>query len=125
MQFQAYKINPKHRTSKPSSAASVWTVSEWIEIQLFVEASRNNWSSNGKSILWSIYSTTAGPSKIGLDLSNDLYIAKFRCDTNQEWHGYPVHPRDDDIPPKEVLENWRNEKIIDKTDMRRIQTGKF
>lgn len=125
MQFLSYKVNPKHRTSKPSEDASVWIVSEWIEVQLFGEASRRNWRSNDKNFLWAMYAHERAPSKIGLDPSNDLYIAKFRCDNNQEWHGYPVLPRGEDIPPDSVLELWRQANIIDKTDKRRIQTGKF
>jgi len=125
MQFLSYKVNPKHRVAKPSADASIWTVSEWVEVQLFADASRKNWRSNGKSFLWAACPGSGGPSKIGLDPSNDLYIVKFRCDNNQEWHGYPVHPRGDDIPPEPVLELWRQEEIIDKTDKRRIQAGKF
>jgi len=125
MKFLSYKVNPKHRTSKPSEDASIWIVSEWIEVQLFGEASRNNWCSNDKNLLWAVYEQEGAPSKIGVDPSNDLYFAKFRCDSNQEWHGYPVLPRGDDIPPEAVLELWRQAKVIDKTDKRRIQTGKF
>ena len=125
MQFQSYKVNPKHRIGKPTANASVWTVSEWIEVQLFGEASRKNWSSATNRFLWAVHADAGGPSRIGLDPSNELYIAKFRCDNNLEWHGYPVHPRGDDIPPEPVLELWRQEEIIDKTDKRRIQTGKF
>lgn len=127
MQFLSYKVNPKHRVAKPTADASIWTVSEWIEVQLFADASRKNWHSTGKNFLWAAWAggEGEGPSKIGLDPSNDLYIAKFRCDNNKEWHGYPVHPRGEDIPPEAVLELWRQEEIIDKTDKRRIQTGKF
>jgi len=66
-----------------------------------------------------------GLSKIGEDLQNDLYIAKYRCDSNLEWHGYPVHPHDADIPPDAILELWFNDKLIDKADRNRIQRGKF
>jgi hypothetical protein len=125
MQFKSYKVNPKHRTSSPSENASIWTVNEWIELQLFANARCKNWASIGKDILWAACNGDSGLSKIGRDLSYDLYIAKFRCDHNKEWHGYPVHPRDDDIPPEAVLESWRKEDILDKTEKRRIQTGKF
>ena len=125
MQFASYKVNPKHRAGKPTKDASMWTVSEWLEIQLFGEASKNNWQSKEKPLLWAIHKHPAGLSKIGSDTSNELYIAKFRCDHNKEWHGYPVHPRGDDVPPEEVLECWRQAELIDKTDKRRIQTGKF
>lgn len=125
MQFLSYKVNLKHRNRKPTEDISVWSVSEWIEVQLFGEASRKNWRTNSKSFLWAVYAEGGQLSKIGIDLSNDLFIAKFRCDNNQEWHGYPVLPRGDDIPPEPVLELWRQEEIIDKTDKRRIQAGKF
>ncbi len=125
MQFLSYKVNPRHRNRKPTQDTSVWTISEWVEVQLFGEASRKNWQSNDKNLLWAVHANGTRLSQIGLAPSNDLYIAKFRCDNNLEWHGYPVHPRGDDIPPEPVLELWRQEKIIDKTDKRRIQNGKF
>lgn len=125
MQFISYKVNPKHRAAKPTDDASVWTVSTWVEVQLFGEASRKNWKTSNKDLLWAMVPGEGGALKVGIDLENDLYIAKFRCDHNQEWHGYPVHPRDADIPPESVLECWRQEDIIDKTTKRRIQQGKF
>ena len=125
MQFKSYKVNPKHRASKPSSVASVWTVSDWIEIQLFGEASLNEWRSQDKKYLWAIYYDKGALIKIGADPENDLFLAKFRCDANLEWHGYPVLPRNEDIPPEQVLESWRLAEKIDKTDKSRIQRGQF
>ena len=76
--------------------------------------------------MWSIRCNPNGkPQKIGDGVDSDLYIAKFRCDNNSEWHGYPVYPKDQDTPPDSILELWRLEKIIDKTDKRRIQKGQF
>ncbi|WP_313695158.1 hypothetical protein [Achromobacter mucicolens] len=103
----------------------MWTVSEWIELQLFSDAVRKKWHSKTKDYLWALHPLCDGPAAIGVDTRQDLYIAKFRCDNNLEWHGYPVHPRDHDIPPEDVLERWRKEDLIDKTEKRRIQTGKF
>jgi len=125
VQFHSYKVNQKHRVVKPTENASVWCVSEWAEVQLFGTASYNNWSSPGKDILWAASSVNGELQKIGDDPSNALFIAKFRCDKNLEWHGYPVCPRNDDIPPERVLEAWRVANIIDKTDKRRIQKGQF
>ncbi|CAE6804063.1 hypothetical protein [Paraburkholderia nemoris] len=125
MQFISYKVNQKHRAAKPTEDASIWTVSPWIEVQLFGEASRKNWRSANKDWLWAMHGHEGGAMKLGLDLQNDLYIAKFRCDHNLEWHGYPVHPRDADIPPDSILEHWRKDALIDKTMKRRIQQGKF
>ncbi|MEA5471541.1 hypothetical protein [Spirulina sp. 06S082] len=121
--FSSYKINPKHRASRPSQTASVWKVPEWNEVQLFGIASTKDWYKDG--ILWAVMKKDSKISKIGEDLENDLCIAKYRCDSNSDWHGYPVHPKDDDIPPDLVLELWRKENLIDKRDKRRIQQGKF
>lgn len=121
--FLSYKVNPKHRVARPSKTASVWRVSEWKEIQLFAIASAKGWCKDG--ILWAVMTDSSTLSKIGEDLQNDLYIAKYRCDNNLEWHGYPVHPQDTDIPPDFVLESWRSDNLIDKRDKRRIQQGKF
>ena len=121
--FLSYKVNPKHRVAIPSKTASVWRVSEWKELQLFAIASAKGWCKDG--ILWAVMTDSSTLSKIGEDLQNDLYIAKYRCDNNLEWHGYPVHPQDTDIPPDFVLESWRSDNLIDKRDKRRIQQGKF
>ena len=121
--FLSYKVSPKHRVARPSKTASVWRVSEWKEIQLFAIASAKGWCKDG--ILWAVMTDSSTLSKIGEDLQNDLYIAKYRCDNNLEWHGYPVHPQDTDIPPDFVLESWRSDNLIDKRDKRRIQQGKF
>jgi hypothetical protein len=120
MQFGSYRVHTKHRISKPTAEASVWTVDNWTEIQLFADASRNGWSTPKKGWLWSI-DTINGLSPIGLDIENICYIAKFKIDHNNEWHGYPVHPRDDDIPPEAVLESWRLKSYIDNTDKKRIK----
>lgn len=125
MRFNSYKVNQKHRGKNPTEKASMWAVTEWLEIQLFSTASLNGWNSDDKDILWSISATSCIHLKIGDAPSKSLFIAKFCCDNNMEWHGYPVYPRGDDIPPERVLELWRINNLIDKTDKRRIQKGQF
>lgn len=122
MKLSSYKVNPKHR-GKPTQRASVWTVSEWTEILLFGRAKYKKWFKG--DILWAIEVENHQIAKIGRDLKCDLYIAKYICDSNSDWHGYPVFPKDHDIPPETVLEAWRQEEIINKADKRRIQQGKF
>ncbi len=123
--FSSYKINPKHR-SKPLPNASVWTVTEWIEVQLFATASAKKWCKDDKTF-WGIIKKDSKILELGKGPeNNDLGIAKYTCDSHHsEWHGYPVHPRDEDIPPNAVLDLWLEEKLIDKTDKCRIQRGKF
>jgi len=127
MQFHAYKVNDKHRAAAPTEDASIWTVTAWVELHLFSEAGLRGWQSTkgGKNFLWAAYHVGGKLLQIGSDPQGDLYIAKFRCDHNQEWHGYPVLPRDDDIPPDQILEYWRQAGMVDKTEKRRIQKGQY
>lgn len=126
-EFSSYKISPKHRVpNKPSKIVSVWTVSKWDEVQLFVTAYAKNWWYEDDQILWAIMVKDSKMSKIGEDLNNDLYIAKYRCDSNLEWHGYPVHPKEvQDIPPHKVLKEWYDNNLISKRDKCKIQKGQF
>jgi hypothetical protein len=123
MKFSSYKVNPRHRASKPTVNTSIWTVAEWTEIQLFGIASQKQWVEKG--VLWAAMQENSKIAKLGIDTKYDLYIAKYKCDHNLEWHGYPVHPKGHDIPPEKILESWRRENIIDKADKKRIQGGKF
>jgi hypothetical protein len=126
MQITSYKVNPKHRMGKPTQTASQWTVSEWDEIQLFGEAGVKQWRSPDQEILWALrLSSNNRLSKIGKDISNDLFFAKFTCDHNKEWHGYPVYPRGAAIPPENVLELWRESNFIDKAAKKKIQSGRY
>ena len=125
MILSSYKVNSKHRQSKPTQNASIWTVSEWYELFVFTMAGVKEWKSPTSNILWSLLKRNNKLEKLGIDTDGDLFFAKFKCDHNNEWHGYPVAPRDNDIPPDAVLEAWRRENLIDKTDKRRIQGGKF
>lgn len=125
MQFKSYRINTKHRGGKPTDDASMWSVSEWEEIQLFTEASRNEWRAAGEHLLWAVKEKSPARAHIGNGVNCKLYIAKFRCDANMEWHGYPVSPKGKDIPPEAVLERWLKKELIDKTDKSRILKGKF
>lgn len=124
MQFGTYRVHTKHRASQPTKDASIWTVSNWVELHIFADASKNNWATAAKNWLWGI-DTTNGLSLIGRDVENNCYIAKFKKDRNDEWHGYPVHPRDEDIPPDAVLESWRLKSYIDSTEKKRIKAGNF
>ena len=125
MQFSSYKVNRKHRGRVPTDDASMWSVSEWDEVFLFATAQASGWMKPGENVLWAIRRAGKSLCKLGDDPENPLYIAKYTTDHNSEWHGYPVHPRKDDIPPECVLERWREAGLIDKTDKKRIQGGKF
>ncbi|MEH2093919.1 hypothetical protein [Nostoc sp.] len=123
MKFSSYKVHTKHRASKPTEDVSIWTVPEWTEIQLFGIASQKQWCEKG--VLWAAMVENSKIAQLGIDIKYDLYIAKYKCDPNLEWHGYPVHPENHDIPPEQILEAWRKENIIDKADKRKIKGGQF
>ena len=126
MIFKAYKVKPDHRQRSSINQKSQWTVSEWAELNLFIIAYNDDWTSPNKSELWSTYGckNIIGERMDGKLLIH-LYIAKFITDANNEWHGYPVSPRQYDIPPEEVLSLWLERGLIDKTDKSRISKGKF
>jgi hypothetical protein len=125
MQITSYKVNNKHRMGKPTEKASMWTVSEWVEIQIFGEAGVKEWKSPKRAVLWSLLPSDNRLKQIGKDVSHNLFFAKFICDGNNEWHGYPVHPRGSDIPPETVLELWRQSSLIDKATKKKIQGGQY
>lgn len=120
MLFKGYTVNPPHRGALPLAQKSQWKISEWEELTLFFDAQKNSWKCN-KNNLWSVHSEFC---KIGEDINNDLYIAKFKVDQGI-WHGYPVSPKEFDIPPKNAVKNWLERKIISKRDATKINQGKF
>ncbi len=127
MIFKAYKVKNDHRQPSLINKKSQWTVSEWDELNLFIIAYNEDWTSPNKPQLWS---TNGRENKIGECMDGksltDLYIAKYITDSNHhEWHGYPVSPRQYDIPPEKVLSLWLERGLIDKTDKSRIRGGKF
>jgi len=126
--FKAYKVKNDHRKPSLIAKKSQWTISEWEELILFTVAKYRDWyvlSKSGKHELWSIFVQDTKRAKIGEDTNGDLFIAKYIADANNEWHGYPVSPKQFDIPPQQVLEVWLQEGFIDKADKKKIIGGKF
>jgi hypothetical protein len=126
--FKAYKVKNDHRNPSLIAKKSQWIINEWDELILFAVAKHKGWyisSKSGKYELWAIDIQGNNRAKIGKDLNGDLFIAKYITDANNEWHGYPVAPRQFDIPPQQVLDLWLEEGLIDKADKKRIIGGKF
>lgn len=125
MKLSSYKVNPKHRTQTPKEDCTQWTVSEWIELNLFVEGQKNEWVCK-KNNVWSIQGSINNYIKIGHNGSDDAYMAKYVTDHNGEWHGYPVVPfRQADRPPTVILDNWKSRGIITKSMQASITKGKW
>jgi hypothetical protein len=125
MNFKSYQVKVDHRNTSKLAEKSQWTVNEWTELHLFSMAVQNEWVCS-KGFLWSLLSNDGTLQKIGYDKANDeLYLSKFRSDQQHQWHGYPIHPRHDDIPPKTVTNDWRNKSLISNVTANRITQGKL
>lgn len=119
MQIDSYKVNQKHRKAKATADASIWKVPVWREIELFA-ISQNKSVCSKTNTSWGC---DVG-NIIGEDLHNNLYFAKFVVD-QKVWHGYPVHPRNNDIPPDSILDLWLKDGLICKSQRSKISEGRF
>jgi len=119
MLIESYRVNSKHRANKPSKNASIWKVPTWREVELFALSQRDSVCRQTQTS-WGCDLNNV----IGVDLQNDLFFAKFVVNQNV-WHGYPVHPRDNDIPPDHVLDGWLKSGALTKPQRSKISEGKF
>lgn len=124
MNFNSYQVKADHRNTSKLAEKSQWTVNEFAELQMFVVAMQNGWNCS-KGFLWSLLSYDGTLQQVGYDNANGLYLSKFRSDHQHQWHGYPIHPRHDDIPPKSVTNDWRNKSLISNVTANRIMQGKL
>ncbi|WP_155033437.1 hypothetical protein [Enterobacter hormaechei] len=122
-----YKVNQKHRTNKPKVDCTQWIVSETDERSFFGNAIKSQYICS-KNCYWWVEATavTIKPIEIGKTDLNYAFIAKFRSDNNDEWHGYPVtgERAPHDIPPTSVLAKWRELKIFSKKEINDIERGR-
>lgn len=124
MKFERYTVNLDHRGKLPLSQKSRWTLSEWEELRLFALADEKGWTCLKNSVLWSVKGDNSKLCTIGIDADGDLYIAKYTVNQS-EWHGYPVAPRQFDIPPANVLKMWVHEGLVTKAKASKILQGQM
>lgn len=126
MIFDCYKVNLQHRGKLPKAQKSQWVVDEWEELRLFALAQLHGWRCAKQSSFWSIKAEHASPlCKIGEDKDGDLYLAKYVSDKQNQWHGYPVAPRQFDVPPSAVLQLWVSAEIMTRAKANKILQGKM
>lgn len=125
MKFESYKVNPQHRGILPLKQKSRWSIDEWEELRLFILANANSWKCSKTGTLWSIYSNNQSPKKIGYDSNDDLIVAKYVCDQQNQWHGYPVSTKQFDIPPSAVLDSWVSTGLVRKSVADKMLRGKL
>ena len=117
-----------HRDQTPEK--SQWTISEEQERICFTESIRKGWNiPEFKS--WGLHFDGTGKvTYVGISASEnserqELIFAKFIDSTkNNCWHGYPAnHTKNQDRPPLEVLESWRQKGYLPKKKIANIQKG--
>lgn len=125
MKLDSYKINRKHRNQAPKPDCTQWTISEWDEIRLFSIAKSKMWVCP-KNCLWAIEKDGVNFIQLGTTGADIAYMAKYVTNLNHEWHGYPVTPsRNADRPPTMILDSWKKEGIITKSQQSKIVKGKW
>ncbi|MDR7344794.1 hypothetical protein J2X14_003236 [Pantoea alhagi] len=122
-----YKCNPKHRNTKPESDKTIWLVNEAQEETFFWESVDEKYVCD-KNCYWWVNVTPATSEKniIGRTDVNYAYIAKFKSDHNNEWHGYPVTAERSphDVPHTTILDEWKRLKFFSKKEVSDLKKGR-
>lgn len=130
----SYQVKSDHREPKwKPSEKSLWKVEEHIELDIFSYGINSEWTttSGSKKIVWSYHRASGLDNliKIGEDHRRssaigivNLGLAKFTCDHNNCWHGYPIDPATDSVPSP-ILKLWQN--TLGKKLATKINQGKL
>jgi hypothetical protein len=125
----SYKVRSVHRR-KGNSKKCIWTLNPKEEVDCFRDAASAKWlDANAWSIAkhgWGLkVNANGGLEEVGIsDQGESLKIAKFvDSSLNYEWHGYPADysQRKQDKPPISVLADWKERRLITKTQMSKIK----
>lgn len=115
-----YKCNPKHRTGLPKIDRTIWIVSEQIEEGFFRSSVVNNYKCLNHNFWW------IEKKHIGQTDTKMAFIAKFKSDNNNLWHGYPVTAERTpyDRPPTTILEEWLKKDLLRRKNVSDIKRGR-
>ncbi|HEK2032670.1 hypothetical protein NFF72_14665 [Proteus mirabilis] len=122
-----YRINYKHRNNFPRSDCTQWIVCEKDEQTFFGKAIKLEYLCSKNCYWWvEVEGKTVKPLRIGRTDINYAFIAKFRSDNNDEWHGYPVTAEraPHDVPPTSILKKWHKLNIFSKREINNIEKGR-
>lgn len=123
IQSKIYTINPKHRGNVPQENCTQWVCTEADEVTFFSNSLDSNFLSKNDSYWWVVDKDHC--SHIGITNINNAYIAKFVCDNNNFWHGYPVTGmRKGDIPSDDIIAMWHSSNIIKKKYLDNLKRGR-
>ena len=118
-----------HRDKNPKK--SKWTISEAEERSCFVHGIEKNWKTS-EFISWGLHFDDTGKvTYVGISASEnpekqELIFAKFiDSSKNNCWHGYPANPaKNQDIPPRKVLNDWMEAQYLSPSKIRKISSKK-
>ena len=119
----SYTIVSYHR-NRSNSKKSKWTILDGEEIACFLKSMRENWIFD--KFAWGLHLTNGEILQLGISpMKEILKCAKF-IRNKDDWHGYPANYIRNiyDRPHSTVLSNWRDSKIITKSQMTKILQGK-
>ena len=127
--FMPYSPNLQHRNTGYALQKTQWIVSIPIEVECYNTARQEDWLYN--NCYWGIHwdPVEAKATELGVappPLSCNVHMAKFVCDSHDNWHGYPVaHWRAPfDRPDTAVLRKWFEHGYISSPKMSKIIRGK-
>lgn len=129
MKFSCYQVNIQHRNQ--NNQKSQWKISEAEELEIFVAGLLNKWCDQTKMKIWSLPKQVGSFLQIGVERqsiggSTKLYMAKFTCDHNGTWHGFPVSSKSvQDQPSEELMDVWYKMGLIDKSFRNKWSQGKI
>lgn len=119
-----YIVSSAHRRHQRNK--SRWTISIDMEIDCFINSQTSNWIET--SVSWGVIQQKNTLLNVGVNPHRQpLKLAKFVDSSgNDIWHGYPAdYERNcQDRPGMVVLQNWRENGIIEKHHMIKIRQGK-
>ena len=118
-----YQINKQHRDRNPNKAQ--WEILCEEEVAVFAGSVYEGIVEDEK-YMWGLYIPMNKPSVLGVTKNGDeSKIARFDNGRhNGFWHGYPAdYIKSQEYPQDEVLDLWRNKKVIDKADINKIIKG--
>ena len=122
-----YHFNSAHRNSSFAKVKTQWRISCRDEVACYGHSLEKGYRQ--EDYYWGYVLRYGRCIQLGKTASGNVSkIAKFVCSENPRvWHGYPVDYIDDpshDCPNREVLNRWREERVISKPEMIKLITGK-
>lgn len=126
-----YIVNTQHRNDNQNK--SQWTIIEDDEFACFKRVVELVYihGFDVNSVCWSLHFDDGLVIYLGEAAANapnsreKLFIAKFVCDNNETWHGYPANPaiHTQDIPSSDLLDYWLSQGYLTRAKIRKIARG--